>query len=760
MKNLIANIISARNCKVAIIDEKIVFLHHLQEQLKEYNQLRSHIVDSNGELVADSPFASQLVKHPEMVSTIFYADASKLEEQLNNQIVSLQKLKQRFARKNLSLQVFGWAGGGKSTFIQSISGLNDDVVLTSAGDHCTGAATFIYNADSFRAEVFFYTKGEIVEIFNAALRLILKQHDKPEQSINTFSDIETFSPSTFGLQEDDPDISILMKYSRHAAEISELIDKHCAEKCLIIKDKSQVKQYVAQHDGTLNSEHGHVQYFNYLAVKYVNIYHSFPYSDAGDIVLMDTVGLGSAVNDVATEQNMYQAIADNSDAVVLLYSPKAQGGWRGDEATLSKQLNRLRYADTERKINRVDSKCLFLLLNERKSPTNNNQIDCEEVLNKFQNELHRQETIIVANLKDKQESNEKALKPMLKQLIDNIEVIDRNMTREVSAYGKALYDEYTSFLSSVSSVLISLPEANMDKQFDHLFRDLFDRDIKNAMNDLLEETTQQRMLPSSELAAQLAKLSNNDSVVSYLDEIKPIIEEGITYNEAFPIIYLRAAVMLRHAIPNRFRNVDISLTEQIELRKSRVYDLLATTGRLSSIVKKEDTMTSKEWMQKFIDTIINEDECPAFKKCIQDLMNFQISVDGFLLYRIIKHMDNFDKIKLSAEVSRDQIMDTTLYHLKMRLREAFTNIQDEIRDFTMTPNESVFYNIEAFHLSLCLLPTCREELYYLYKRYRSQIWRSEMEEIQSSTLSFAEWQNTRNLLENYNQESMFTDIIS
>lgn len=759
MKALISKIISERNKKVALIDAKIAFLHRLQEQLKGYGQLRAQIVDSNGEMIMGSPFASQLAKHPEMVSTIFYADESKLEEHISQQEIALQRLKQRFARKNLSLQVFGWAGGGKSTFIQSVSGLNDDVILTSAGDHCTGASSFIYNAEHFKAEVFFYSKQEMVDIFNAILHLVLKQHNKPEQTISTFAQIKDFTPSMYGLQNDDPDITMLLRYAQHAADIEQLIDAHCTEPCLTLTDKSEIKRYIAQHDGSLSSENGHTQYYNYLAVKYVNIYHPFPYSEAGDIVLMDTVGLGSAVNDVATEQNMYQAIADNSDAVVLLYSPKAQGGWRGDESALGKQLNRLRFVDDERKVARVDAKCLFLLLNKRCAPTNNNQIDCEEVLNKFKNELHRQETILVADLKNRNESNDRALKPMLQQLVDNIEAIDSQLASEVSNTGKMLYDELVAFVRSVSSVLVSLPEANMDKQFDHLFRELFDREIKNAMNGLLEDAVEQRMLPSSDLAVQLAKLSNNDSVTSYLEGVKPIIKEGITYNEPFPVIYLKAAVMLRHAIPNRFRNVDISLAEQIEARKARVYDMLATTGRLSALVKKDDSMTSAEWMQKFMDIIVDKEECPAFAKCIEDLMNFTISVDGFLLYRIIKHLDNFDKIRLSADVAKDKIMDTAMYHLRMRLREAFTDIQEEIRDFTITPNESVFYNIEAFHLSLCLLPACREELYYLYKRYRQQIWRGEMENIQAATLSFEEWQNMRDTLETYMQESMFVHII-
>jgi len=759
MKDLIDTIISKRNNRVPQVEARILDLEQLCEQLGKYQLLRSQIVNKDGSLIESSPFAAQLKKHPDMISTIFFADALNLESEIRNQINRLQQLKKRFARKSLSIQVFGMAGGGKSTFIQSVSGLDDEVVMTSSGDHCTGVSSYIYNADTFRAEIHFYTKSEIVSIFNQTLSQILQSKGKEVAAISNFSQIGSFIASNYGLSEDDPDIRPLLIYVEHADEIQKLIEKNAGDDCLCITDKSLVKQYVAQHDGTLSSDPNHQAYYKYLAVKFVNIYHPFRSADAGNIVLMDTVGLGDAFNDIAVEQNMYQAIADNSDAVVLLYSPKPHGGYRGDEKALCKQLNQLLYVNTETHQPRIEPSCLFFLLNERNTPSFDNQVDCSEMTAKFKTEYRRKETILTADLHDTAKANQQALIPMLEQLTANLAKIDAKIAADVAENGLTLYGEYSSFMQKVSSVLISLPASSFDKEFDRLFRDLFDRDLKNAMNELMEKVKSNRMNPSTELEAQLAKLSNNDSVSSYMDEIYPIIKDGVTYNESFPVIYLKAAVAMRHAIPNRFRNVDVSLTEQIEERKSEVYRLLAHVGRLDHLIKKEDDMTDAQWMQRFMDVVINEGECPAFHKCLQNLMDFHISVDGFLLYRIIKHMDNFDEIRLQANVAKDKIEETAIYHLKLRLREAFTNIQDEIKDFTMTPNESVFYNIEAFYLSLCLLPECRDELYYLYKNYCHQIWRDELEQIQAVSVSFQEWKDMRDALEQYNQQSMFNRVI-
>ena len=120
MQQLISNIIARRNERVSPIAAKIEFLCKLQADLVKYNGLRSRIIDEKGELIEDSPFAPQLIRHPEMLSNIRYATTETLDVFIDEQIVRLERLQKRFARQSLSLQVFGLAGSGKSTFIQSV----------------------------------------------------------------------------------------------------------------------------------------------------------------------------------------------------------------------------------------------------------------------------------------------------------------------------------------------------------------------------------------------------------------------------------------------------------------------------------------------------------------------------------------------------------------------------------------------------------------------------------------------------------------
>ncbi len=754
MKQLIANIISTRNQRVGKINEKIDFLHELQNDLSQYNMLRNQIIDSDGVLIEDSSFAPLLLRHPEMVNNIRYATTDELDKEIIEQLNRLERLKKRFARNSLSLQVFGLAGSGKSTFIQSVSGLGDDVVLTSSGDHCTGVSSYIFNDTDFRAEVYFYTRQELTDIFNKALLQLQEAHGKTSKTISTFEQIATFQPEDFGLSADDYETKQLLQYKENYETLARL----AGSTMLPITDKSQVKQYVAQHDGTKSSDPNHVRYSNYLAVKYVNIYHPFNYPDAGQIVLMDTVGLGDTVNDVSTERNMYQSIADNSDVVILLYSPKPQGGWRGDQAMLCHRLDNLRFVDKEHHVERIHPDTLFFLLNERNTPEMNNHSDCKEMYRKFKEELMRKETILVADLHDRAQSVSKAILPILTQLTEHIAGIDAGMIASVEKSGKQVYLQYASLLKNISSVLVSAPDTDNAIGFNKLFDNLFKRDIKDHMLSVLEEAKQNRTLPSEDLKISLTKLSNSDSIAVYLKDVAPIVQQGITYHKDFPAIYSEAAITLRHTIPEHFRQIDVDLRKQVEARKDEVLRVLADTGLLTSLVKHDPSVSYSDWMQKFLDTLVDETEYPKFYKCVKDLMNFTIDINGILLYRIIKNLNSFDDFNIAQVVDKEEIPQMIDYYLRTHLRDAFDAIHKELTDFTTIPNESIYYCVEAFYLSLCLYPECAEELYRLYYRHRHSIWRKEFEASQATTVAFEAWQQVRDTLEKYDEEPLFCNL--
>ena len=138
----------------------------MKSTLARYNEFRAQLIDNNGVLIETSPHASLFRQNPDMLFAVKDADSMELGQALEKQLKVLERLKKRFLRKTISIQVFGNAGNGKSRFIQTVSGLDDNTVLTSEADHTTGATTYIQNAPAFKAHVYCYTQSELLEIFN------------------------------------------------------------------------------------------------------------------------------------------------------------------------------------------------------------------------------------------------------------------------------------------------------------------------------------------------------------------------------------------------------------------------------------------------------------------------------------------------------------------------------------------------------------------------------------------------------------------
>ncbi len=172
MDKLIQTIIDERNKKATQIKGKVDFLVSLKEKIQVFKNLRDSIVDNQGNLKEESPFYSMLQSNPETVRKIFNASSDELYVKIVTQIQKLNMLVQRFERKDISILVYGYAHSGKSTFIGKVSGLPNSVVPAFGGSHCTGASSFVHNADSFNARIYVKTEEQVVNEFNSIVTAI------------------------------------------------------------------------------------------------------------------------------------------------------------------------------------------------------------------------------------------------------------------------------------------------------------------------------------------------------------------------------------------------------------------------------------------------------------------------------------------------------------------------------------------------------------------------------------------------------------
>lgn len=767
MEQLINNIIEARASRLPAINDKIQQLNSLLSKLEEYDALRSTIVDESGELKTSSPLYSKLVQYPDMVANINEAKSNDVKAAIRKYVRSLERLHQRFSRKSVAIQVFGEAGSGKSTFIQSVTGLDNNVVLVSSGDHCTGATSFIKNSPYFEARIIPYTKAEILQIFNS----IIREHrssvttDKPMSELASFYEIKDFKVEDYGLKKQEA-LDALSIYVDHFDTICQVLDKIEREgeidtsypdgKFLRLTDPKQVQQYVAQHNGGSDRGEQPILYYNFLAVKYVRIFKDFNYKKAGNIEIMDSVGFGDARTENTVKNNMCQSVADTCDIVVVLSAPVSVREY----SNCCKWMDDIHY--DEKGDERIAKECLFMVLNRRENGARITTTGCQQFMDKWLGKSEgakaRHEVILQANLSNPQDTEQNVIIPILKQVTGNLEQIDENIRTDIEREGEMVYRLFVSFIKMVSNVLLGNFAATEKVQLRKLYKDIYLRDLRPGFDKLLQDAKLDWDLTAINVRRELSLLCNEDSLEQYLNEIEPVVDRELEYTDVTLTAYNNASNTLRHVLPNKFRSIDIPLKEEVEKRKSAIFKLLLTTGRWNTIMSIDETDDYKAinaWMRRFNDSVLDSSQYPILHKLVEDLLNFKIDIDGFLLYRVIRHLDTFENNLVPNEKNPQRQKEAIMFYLNTNLHDAFSKIREDLNGFTQAPNDAIYFALEEFKVGFMLYPECDEELFQLYSTYQNIVWRSEFEDIASQEVALEEWSQKRNELERYCSPSVF-----
>lgn len=772
--------------RLPLIEEKIAFVDSLLQKVNSLDSLISEI-KCQCEIKKGSYYAI-LASDPGMelrLQNVSTEDTRTAITELQRELI---RLKIRFSRKSISLQVFGMAGSGKSTFIQSVTGLDNDVVLASEGGHCTGVSSFIYNSDHFEARVYLYTESEMLALFNKNLEALEKRFNPTVTPIllHNFHEIQNFKVENVGLPATMDGRLSVMKYVDNFTLISNLISGHDANgqplqdfrqdadgrKYIQITDATKVQQWVAQHNGHHTSDPEYVAYLNYLAVNRVDIYKKFLCEDAGDIVLMDNVGLGDASNDVSTEQHMYQAIADNSDAVILLYQPKPNSGWRGEEDSINGRLNNIRFKNAYQGIERMDVHELYFLLNERNTPGFDNSKDCPEVVKAFRAQPYeRKETILIANAADKESTRKKAIEPILSQLMEHLDEIDARMIASVNTLGQRVYSTYKILNDSVSSVI----SGEMKQGTNELrkFRELYHNDLtfSNELKKLDQKYYTDRNKPCPAVKNNIEKVIA--SLIQLIDLPSMIIEDVKKGDKSTNQILEKYCKIFRDRIYKAYDNVNSNVLVPLQERlKSEIITVLFNNARLGRIPLTEYAVedgASVNWLQTFINEKVDKTLYPFLNNALNFVLDYKISIEGLMEYNVAKCLDTLDKNSpafrpmtslngLPDEVQAKKIWSEIVSRASL-IQIAMQGWKD---DFSLIPSHSFYACISMFRDMLVddTNTAISEELYNFYSENRMSIWRKEFASIAQEAEAFGKWNENSSALAEMCKKNSFIITIN
>ena len=395
-------------------------LIHSVEKFKNFREVAlQQITDQTGEyyiMSSENPMFEQCLED---------ASPNQVIEEAKNALSQIERLEKRFSRDTVNISVVGRARQGKSRLLQSISGLANEVIPASNGGDCTGAKSVITNhvGESY-AHIKFYDELEMIEQIQKYMDAIgiHRKLTTLAQVPSLKSDIEDFISTQSGVSGKK------QSYFEHFRKYVDFYDEYkgYVGTTLVEKDLNQVRKYVAQYGVDMQPTYA------YLAVKEAEILTPYPYSDAGKIVLIDTIGLGDT--SLGIRDKMIRTLREDSDAAILVRLPSANGdGIREEDDELYDLISEAMGAEAL-------SKWLFLALNVCDELGNmNSGLAMEKA---FKSRKLNFAFLQMLNCGSQQDVEEKLLKPILLYLSDNLSDVDNKMIASANKTFSRCWESY------------------------------------------------------------------------------------------------------------------------------------------------------------------------------------------------------------------------------------------------------------------------------------------------------------------------------
>lgn len=766
IKQQIENIIDYRKrTRLPKIEQQIAFLKDVLSKVEKLDSViatvRYQIEQKNG------PYYTMLLADPTMEARFNIVSTTGIKEKLKKQIELLELLKRRFSRDAVQVAFVGYERQGKSRFLQSISGLSNNVIPAYSGTSCTGAVSVIHNVGSgFSATIKFYTLAEFLGIMKDKLK---KFFPGRTFTLNSIQDLKYLDLSGFNA---GTNISLSTEFEKfcngyvaHADDFAELI----GHSDLITTDEKQIIQHVAQYE-----EFGQIPqcedasqftakekdddncrkitvyvkyYYKYLAVKSATIYTSFPAIDDAKIVLVDTIGMGDSTDAQRIEDEMFRVLREDCDAAIDVFKPDANGGGfnQAQADILTKIGNELCDRDPQRWI--------YYAINRVEHGKGRNTENIPAIIKAAKDSFKNLASVPVAdvvdvNAADKDEVNEKLLGPLLDMITENLDDIDSKLMANANTTSGHLYQEYKMFADAVASVISGQMKqgSNELKKFRQLLQNDLDysNELKKLDNKYADGKDRECPQVKNEIERVIAGLT---MLVSNITDICTDVEKGKgSTNEIFE----KYVKLLRNRIYDAFADVNtgvlIPLQEDV---KNSLINILFNNAKFGNIPLQgyaiEDG-ASKEWLATFIREKVDRDVYPKMNAMLHFILDYQLNIQGLIEYDVAKCLGTIDKHSAEFRTMNPVTGVNDMQHAKKIFSEIVnrtTVIQTKMRswrdEFSLIPSHSFYARISMFRDMMVDDADTNEELYNFYSENRMTVWRDEFASLAEEASAFGEW---------------------
>ncbi|MBV9312403.1 MAG: hypothetical protein JO100_01425 [Pseudonocardia sp.] len=678
----------------------------------------------------------ELRSHPktpdEARGLLILPQATEFRQKAAQLVESYRLAETRFLRPTINIGVSGVARVGKSTLLQSLTGLGEAQIPTgSGGIPVTAVRSRIFHSAALRRAVIrLHTEqsflDEVIGPFHAKLGLTARP-----TSIEEFRHWRYAEPS----QEDDPRPGEV-EHTRRLIGMQRSLDSYAADLVggdLIVDNLDQLRGWVAYPtNAELNAATGPVAR-RYLAVRDMRIDTRFPRSTVEQLGIIDLPGLGEI--DPDAEQRHLAGLRNEVDVVLLVKRPKEGMAFWGD-----KDVQALALVDQARGYIRDRRDFVALVINRGTDDKPNLIADLTDDIRRQVNGGMDGKflTVYTADAASADSTHTDLLQPLLASLADRLPVMDRQVLEGVGEEAAALADLVRAALADLARAIIQLKRSTAAPA-----EDLDDR-VKKLREDLAVDLAAYR-----EELKELVKGEQDDedfvaAVETGYRDILTWVSGGFDEGkDAWCRSAERSMIAERNAAPfavdqlnrirvevsRRFGTLDDFFTRRLDAVWRRLAEILRkSTGQLL------DDSDGEQALVKFRALLDEGSEpCPALSRAVADVLDIRLDYLTLLYPRIrgqVVDLLNFEVVNPVTDVREPQIVvptteegAQTLYTFIIgRARQAAHVIRNELLSESVAPTLVVQAFVEQFDDALIRSAESKRDFKRLARSFRDRIW--------------------------------------
>lgn len=776
----IQSIIDTRKTRLPMIAKQREHISNILCELDKLDALVSVIYKEMENKNGD--YYSIIAEDPKMEVAFRKINTRETRRKANEQLRKLDLLEKRFGRDTVCIAMIGYERQGKSTFLQAISGLENDVIPAYSGTSCTGAVSVIHNIDGpFRAEIEMYSKHEFMEIVRDKLSKFF-----PDRTFNINSPEDLPNLDLSGFVATGPNPILLTTefnkfkeaYCNHVEVYSPLLG--CGK--LIINDESKVIQHVAQYqefteppvgnDWYKEEKNDHTvvykrNYYKYIAVKNVHIFKRFKLIDCRQIQLVDTIGMGDASNATAIEKEMFRVLREDCDAAVNIFKPDSLGG--GFNQTQADILEKISVQLAQRD----PSKWIVYVLNKVTTGLGVNVANIPSIIKSVEEVLSRLSNKPVAWVKAVQGNSEEEVrdwlvKPLLDLISANLADLDKALMEDANKSGQELYAEYFKLATAVEAVLSnSVVKGSADWQlFNHLYQNQ-EQILFRRLRELDEEEYgRRRTKPCPEIGSCLK--STIENLYQYIPDLEFIKDEVCIGGKSMDEIFGMACDDLSNKIYKAFEYVttDVILPLREKLKKELAACMLED-GILGRIPLKDYNCVMNDSLVQLrclLAERIPSETYPNLYEALNYILDFHFNIEDTIEDDVAQSIGIIDKMNIEefkalpsthGGLSVDERAQFIWQELCNRISPMQVKLREYSNRFALIPSRRFATRVQKFRVKIVFNAETKNELRDFYHANCYAIWHEEFSKMEAKQQAFGQWNTVSEAISMLNQRQNF-----